>query len=67
MPYKVYIDVKLVIGGKPKWSILEALPQSGSYFTRAEADAQAKHNLAWWRKRRKGHPKYRARIVKVKR
>jgi len=66
MAYKVFIDVKLVIGGKPKWSILERLPMTGVYLTRAEADAQAKDNLSWWKKHRKGHPRHRARVVKVK-
>ena len=70
MWYRAYIDGKMNIGGKVRWMMLEALPNIGSYLTRAEAVAQASDSLRYWRKHHKAgklrgkYGGFRSRVVK---
>ena len=70
MPYRAYIDAKIRVGGKEKWLIIERLPNTGTYITKAEAEAQAKESLRYWKKHQKKgklrgqYGDFRSRIVR---
>ena len=72
MPYVVYIEAKTNLIGKPRWYGIERLPTAGSYITKTEAEAQAKHNLNYWKRHKRGgklkgkYDAFRSRIVRVK-
>jgi len=71
MAYRAYIDARMKIGGKVKWVRIDAMPLSGTYLTKIEADAQARDSLRYWKKHHKpGTPRgriygaFRSRVVK---
>jgi len=70
MGYKAYIDAKINVGSGLRWMMVEALPRSGTYITRKEAELQARDSLKYWRRHHKAgklrakYEGFRSRVVK---